>query len=59
VEVDLKTLCEAAALFVVMLLGDFRVWVGEIMLWGDSLVQVTVTAANPTVCECRFCLGKR
>jgi hypothetical protein len=36
---DLETLCGAEAVFVVILLGDFRGWVGEIMLWGEGLKQ--------------------
>jgi hypothetical protein len=37
---DLETLCGVAAVFVVMLSGDFWGWEGEIMLWGDSLKQL-------------------
>jgi hypothetical protein len=51
VEVDLKTLCGASARFVVILLGDFRGWVGEIMLWGDGTEQFH--------CHCTQSYGSR
>jgi hypothetical protein len=58
-EVDLKTLCGAKAVVVVMLLGDFGDGWRKIMLWVTGLEQFTVIAPNSTGCECRFCLGKR
>jgi hypothetical protein len=58
VEVDLKTLCRAEAVFVVMLLGDFGGELGKIMLWGDGLEQFHRHCAQSYGMRVPFLLGK-